>query len=103
VDAERVQTLEKLMALDPADSFSPYALGLEYACSEPDRALGYFRDALGRDKDLVGAYFQAARVEVERGNLEAARDWFGQAKDAAERTKDWHAHGEIEDALAEIS
>ena len=103
MDLERVKTLEKLLAMDPADAFSPYALGLEYVASEPERSLEYFQQALTRDQDFVGAYFQLAKLEVERGNLDLARDWFGKAKAAAERTQDWHAHGEIEDALDEIS
>jgi Tfp pilus assembly protein PilF len=103
MDRERVDTLEKLMGMDPKDSFAPYALGLEYMATEPERALDYFGEALERDPDFVGAYFQAAKTEVERGEVERAKQRFGEALAAAERTQDWHAHGEIEEALDEIT
>lgn len=102
MNQERIQTLQKLLQMDPSDIFTRYALGLEYVQDQPDQALQHFRAVVEAQPDYVPGYFQAGRLEADRGNTEDARSWLERGLAVAERVGDWHAHGEIQEALDEL-
>jgi tetratricopeptide (TPR) repeat protein len=102
MDHERAQTLQKLLALDPSDTFSRYALGLEYRDSEPTTALEHLQAVIDRDPDYVPAYFQSGLIQSEQGDFEAAREWLERGIGVARRVGDEHALGEMQEALDQL-
>ncbi len=102
MNEERVATLEKLLKMDPLDTFSTYALGLECLESQPDRARQQFLRVLELDSKYVAAYFQLGKLSCDQDKIEAARKWLEQGIEVAAEVGDHHALGEMEDFLDQM-
>lgn len=102
MNLERIDTLKKFLEMDPADIFSRFALGMEYADGFPEQALEHFQEVVKRDGAYVPGYFQAGKVCAAAGNTEKAREWLEKGLATAEQVGDWHAHGEIQEALDDL-
>lgn len=101
---DRIAQLKEFLENDPNDSFTRYALALEYAgLGEAPLALSLLLEVLERDPAYVPAYQQlgyqyqkldrvAEAVEVLRRGIEVSRE-----------QGDTHAQREMQDALDEIS
>lgn len=101
---ERITQLKEFLENDPNDSFTRYALALEYAgMGETTLAVSLLLEVLERDPAYVPAYQQlgfqyqkldrmAEAVQVLKRGIEVARD-----------QTDTHAQREMQDALDEIS
>ncbi len=99
MNQERVQQLEKLLALDSQDVFTNFALGLEFWEGDPERALSQFERVLELDAKYVPAYFQLGKLMAEQGKDKQARDWLLRGMDLAEEVGDRHALEEMQDFL----
>ncbi len=73
VNATRIDQLEALARESPTDPFLQYALALEWAKTDRDRAGDYFKALLNDHPDYLPAYYQAALHFYEAGE-EAACD-----------------------------
>ena len=60
MNSDRIKMLEKFMADDPTDPFNPYALGLELAKSDHQKAKEVFDGLMLERPDYVPVYYQAA-------------------------------------------
>lgn len=97
---------EKLLSFlenDPSDSFSRYALGLEYL-AEGDRegALRTFEEVRSRDPRYVAVYYQLGKSLQALGRAAEARAAFTEGMGVASAAKDWHTHDELQGALDEL-
>lgn len=99
MDSERVAILEKLVAMDPQDLFSKFALGLEHKADMPHAAIRHFEQLLAVNADYVPAYFQMGLTYLEQNEFESARAWLEQGVAVAERVGDHHALGEMQEVL----
>ncbi len=102
MDQERLDTLKKLIAMDPDDTFSRYALGLEYRDSEPLTALEHLAEVVKRDANYVPAYFQSGLIHSELGDFKLAQEWLERGIVVAGRVGDHHALGEMQEALDQL-
>jgi Tfp pilus assembly protein PilF len=102
VNEERVATLKKLLEMDPEDTFTRYALGLEHLTEDPRQAQAIFREVVERQHDYVAAWFQLGKVSADLGETDAARQAYETGQGHAARQQDWHAHGELQEALDEL-
>lgn len=102
MNQERITTLRKLLEMDPEDTFTRYALGLEHLTQDPRQAQQIFRDVVARQADYVAAWFQLGKVSAELGEIELARQAYETGQEHAARQQDWHAHGELQEALDEL-
>jgi tetratricopeptide (TPR) repeat protein len=96
-------SLDQLLSLlkeEPDDQFLRYGLAMEYAKqSKFDDSLKTFRDLITLNPDYVAAYFMAGRTCEQAGEPEDAKAFYKGGIDAAKRTGDSHAAGEIAAAL----
>ncbi len=102
MNEERITTLRKLLEMDPDDTFTRYALGLEHLVQEPRQAQAIFREVVARQSDYVAAWFQLGKVCADLGETDAARQAYEKGQEHAARQQDWHAHGELQEALDEL-
>jgi len=98
---ERVRALRELRARDPSDPFPPYALAMELAKGPEtaEESVAVFRELCSGSPDYVPAWLQLGLLLARRGDTAAAREAFEKGIDAAGRTGDAHAAGEIQGAL----
>ncbi|MBS2039223.1 tetratricopeptide repeat protein [bacterium] len=102
MNEERVATLKKLIEMDPQDTFSVYALGLEYLEGEPTQAQSHFEQVLKLDPRYVAAYFQLGKLNYDQGAEKAATEWLEKGIAVAEEVGDTHAAGEMQDFLDQM-
>lgn len=100
---DRVATLLEFLSVDPSDSFSRYALGLEYR-SQGDlpRAIETFEEVRQRDPDYLATYYQLGKAYQDAEQLEKARQAFEAGIALAGRQGDDHTRSELYEALDEL-
>ena len=98
---ERVQALRELRTRDPRDPFPAYALAMELSKGPEtqEESVGVFRELCSASPDYVPAWLQLGLLLARRGDVAAAREALERGIDAAGRTGDAHAAGEMRGAL----
>ena len=92
--------LEEFVAQDPNDSFSRYALALEFEKeSRVEDALPQLREVIARDPSYVAAYYQLGKLLAQVGQIEEARDVYRRGLGAAMASGDQRARSEMQEAL----
>jgi tetratricopeptide (TPR) repeat protein len=100
-NSKRLDFLLKMTSSDKADSFTWYALALEYkGLGRVEDALATFQQLRERDRDYVPMYLMCGTMLIEAGRRDDAKEWLGAGLTAARKKGDSHAAGEIEGALA---
>jgi predicted Zn-dependent protease len=103
MNSKRLEVLLKMTAREDADSFTWYALALEYKSLERiDDAFAAFSKLRAKDENYVPMYLMCGTMLVEANRREEAKDWLGAGLAVAKRKGDVHAAGEIEGALATL-
>ncbi len=103
MNQERMAKLKVLLEKDPADSFTRYALALEYASHGEHRiALAYLRELLDLDPKYVAAYQQLGTSLAGLGNREDAAEVLKKGISVATEQGDLHARSEMQQALDEL-
>ncbi|RPI60486.1 MAG: tetratricopeptide repeat protein, partial [Planctomycetaceae bacterium] len=75
--ADRITTLQAMIAKSPGDVFLHYSLGMEYAAGgQFDAAVTEFRQAIAIDATYVPAYVEAGKSLRSAGRLGEAREIF---------------------------
>jgi len=102
--SKRLEMLQKLTASAAADSFTWYALALEYKSQERvDDALGAFLRLRQLDPGYVPMYLMAGSMLQSAGRIKEAREWITTGIDKARLKGDDHAASEMSDLLDSIS
>ena len=70
MNLERIKLLEQYIQEDPSDSFSRYALALEWAIEDQDKAVVLLLALIKDDPQYVPAYYQAAVLLLEQNRIE---------------------------------
>ncbi len=100
----RREALEAFLAADPDDSFTRYALALEYASAgETARAITCLNDTIARDPHYVPAYHQLGRLYADAGREADAADAYTRGIAEARLQKDNHAASEMTQELESLS
>ena len=99
----RLEQLEKFLEEEPADTFTHYAIALEYIAKRNyDEAIAKFEEVLALDPNYVAAYHQLGLLYVRLDLVDDARKIFEQGIRVADQIRDAHARSEMEDALDEL-
>lgn len=99
----RLEKLQEFLIADPNDSFTRYAIGLEYQSMKNfEEAAKVFEDLLGRDPDYLATYYQLGAVYNELARMDEARAIYNRGIAVARKAGDTHAASELEAALDEI-
>jgi len=89
-----------MVAQNPDDSFSRYALALEYRnAGDPEGAIREFRRLIAADPDYAAAYYHGGQALERSGKLDEAREMYRQGIEVTTRKGDLHARNEIQAAL----
>jgi len=99
----RLAKLQEFLSQDPNDSFTHYAIGLEYmSMKQFEDAAKTFEGLLERDPDYLATYYQLGAVYNELARMEEARAIYNRGMAVARKAGDTHAASELEAALDEI-
>ncbi len=99
----RVKKLKAFLDTDPDDSFSRFALALEYIkAGDNHTALQYFEYIRDHDPEYVGVYYHLGKLYQSIGNPEKALKTFTTGITAAQKVHDLHAASELEQAIDEL-
>ncbi len=96
----RIEILNGFLNENPNDSFSRYALALEYAkLGQDDGALREFEAVKTRDPDYVATYFQLGQLYQKLGRADEAGQTFRAGIGIARKAGDDHTRSELEAAM----
>ena len=100
---KRLAMLEKMTGAGEADSFTWYALALEYRSLERvDEALATFKTLRGSDEGYVPMYLICGTMLVDAGRDNEGREWIESGLLKARAKGNTHALSELQDALNAI-
>jgi tetratricopeptide (TPR) repeat protein len=101
--SKRLAVLEKATSGGKGDSFTWYALALEYkSLGRIEDSLSAFRTLRDQDASYVPQYLLCGTTLIEAGEPERAREWLTAGLEIARAAGDDKALSEIQDALATI-
>lgn len=96
----RIDILKGFLAESPNDSFSRYALALEYIkLGQNDDAVREFEIVKTNDPDYVATYYQLAQLYQKLGKKHEAEKTFRTGITMATKSGDEHTRSELEAAL----
>jgi Tfp pilus assembly protein PilF len=96
----RVEILKGFLVENPSDSFSRYALALEYVkLGHHDDALREFETVRSNDPAYVATYFQLGQLYQKLGRSHEAEKTFRTGITVAAKAGDEHTRSELEGAL----
>ena len=99
----RLEKLQQFLDLDPNDSFTKYAIGLEYAAiKEYPAAIAAFEDLIAKDREYVATYYQLAEAYRITGEKGKAKKTYLDGIAIARKVNDLHAASELEAAMDEM-
>jgi len=100
---DRIATLKKMLAAEPADTFVLYSLGQEHAkAGEHEDAIGFYEQCLEANPGEHYAYFHMARSLEAMGEEERALDVLKTGLERARADGNDKASGEIAQYLAQL-
>ncbi len=101
---DRIAKLQEFLDKDPNDSFTRYALALEYAGrGELDLTVSILSDLLQRDPKYIPAYQQLGYAYQKLDRRDDARAILERGIRAATEQGDLHARSEMQDALDQLN
>jgi len=99
----RIDKLKDFLAADPNDSFTRYAIGLEYGKDENyPKAIRALEELRELDPEYVPLYYMLAGYYREMGDLKNAEATYREGITKAREANDLHALSELEAALDEL-
>ena len=99
----RIEILKSFLDHEPGDSFSRYALGMEYAKKgQMEEAKKAFEYVLEHDPGYVATYFQLAQVYRTLGLRHDAEKTYRTGITVASKAGDAHTREELEAALENL-
>jgi len=102
-EINRLDMLKELVEKEPDDDFCRYGLALEYIkLNQPENAFEQFDELIKRHPDYVPAYFMSGQYLYELEKEDEAVERIEQGIEAARRTGDNHALGEMQEYLESI-
>lgn len=101
---DRIARLKEFLENDPSDSFTRYALALEYAAlGELQTAIDLLLEVIDKDPAYVPAYQQLGVHYQRLDRLDEATRALRRGIEVARDQNDHHAQREMQDALDAIS
>ncbi len=100
---QRIEKLKEIMATDPADSFSRYALALEYSgLNEPLTAIELLEELIQKDVNYISAYHQLGQAYGKLNRTQEAKQAYRKGIDLAHEQKDDKAEKEMREELEDL-
>ena len=100
---DRIRKLKEFLARDGEDSFSLYALAMEYASrGRFEESLEYFDRLLRTDPEHVPGYHQKAKVLAQLGRYVQARAVLEAGVPHAQRSGQFHTRDKMAEMLRQL-
>jgi len=100
---QRIEKLKALIAQDPNDSFSQYALALEYnSVNEPLTAIELLEELIKKDRKYVAAYHQLGQLLSKMNRTQVAKSIYRKGIDIATEQKEEKEAKEMHEELEEL-
>jgi tetratricopeptide (TPR) repeat protein len=100
MNSSRLESLLHFLEQDPNDSFTRYAVALEYvSAGEIETGISYLNDLLERDSGYVAAYQRLGYLYGEIERKDEAADILKRGIEIALKAGDTHAASEMQAAL----
>ena len=100
---QRIEKLKAIIAKDPGDSFSRYALALEYnGINEPLNAIEILEELLQADAKYLPAYHQLGQLLGKMNKTQEAKKIYRQGIDLAVEQEDDKTGKEMREELEEL-
>jgi Tfp pilus assembly protein PilF len=100
--SERIKQLEKFMEEDSSDPFIQYALALEYAKADQQKAVDTFQSLMNRNRDYLPTYYQLAKLYESLGQKEKATVAYDNGIALAKKQNDLKTLRELQAGLEEM-
>lgn len=98
-----IQLLKRFLDKDPHDSFTRFALAMEYKkAGQLDLAEHTYLELVVKDPEYVGTYYHLGMIYSLSDNKEKARKVFEDGIQIATQANDNHAASELRQALMEL-
>jgi Tfp pilus assembly protein PilF len=96
----RIDAIKGFLEDDPKDSFSRYALALEYVKLDRwDDAIQEFEIVISNDAEYVATYYQLAKAYEHQEQRDKAESTYRTGMEVGVHAKDMHTVGELQEAL----
>jgi tetratricopeptide (TPR) repeat protein len=103
VNFARIIKLREFLEKEPNDTFTIYALGLEYASIKLyEQAIATFEDLRQREPDYIPTYYQLAGTYRKVNQKDKALAIYKDGIVRARTARDLHAASELEAAMDEM-
>jgi predicted Zn-dependent protease len=100
---QRIEKLKEMIEKDPTDSFSRYALALEYnGINEPLTAIELLEDLIQRDAKYLAAYHQLGQMLGKMNKTMEAKKIYRSGMDLALELNDEKEAKEMREELEEL-
>ena len=100
---EKIRTLARFVKQNPGDSFSKFALALEFMKkNEHQRARVLFESIRKQDPEYLGVYYHLGKLYQRFGELEKAQKSFEKGLQLAEMKDEKRTREELEEALQQL-
>lgn len=98
----RLHTLLEILKTEPDDAFTLYAIGLEYALTDPQTALHYFNLVIKTHPDYLPAYYQLGKLYSKISEADKAEYFYRTGIEKAILKGDTHTLSELKNALQNL-
>ena len=98
----RLNALLKLVENEGNDSFTLYAIGLEYKSIDKEKATRYFEDLVNKYPDYLPTYYQLGLIYYELDKNESAKLILSKGIELAKNLNEHKTHLELKSLYDEI-
>jgi Tfp pilus assembly protein PilF len=102
-EKSRLEQFKEFVDMDPSDTFSRYALGMEYmGVGDFENAIAQFEEVTKIEPANSAAYFQSANACERQGDIVRAKEFLRIGIQVATEKGDRHAKDEMTAALEKL-
>lgn len=103
MSTDRIQKLREFLKADPDDSFTNFALALEYVkLNQLQDALDLFLKIKNHNPEYVGVYYHLGKLYEQLEQPDAATECYKTGIGIAHRLQELHTANELQQALQEL-
>ena len=100
---DRLNQMLIFLEQDPNDSFTRYAVGLEYlSLKDYELAIRHFTTLLNQDSDYLATYYQLGGIYATLEQFDKAEEIYNSGIKVARKQADIHTLSELQFALDEL-
>jgi tetratricopeptide (TPR) repeat protein len=98
----RLMQLLEYLDEDPNDSFTIYAIAMEYSKTDEKKALEYYNKLLNANANYVATYYHAGKLHEKMGNKKEAEGIYKKGMEISKNLKNIHAFSELQSAYNQL-